>query len=318
MTWTFDLRRVRRAIERNVLLKIFSVVFALGLWAFVNLGARDAEKTLSVPIELRNVPPELIVVSTVVEAVDVRIRGPRTILGTIDERRMKLPLNLGNARPGAVSFNIDAEMLGLPRGVRVTRLSPVRIDLRVDRQVRRTVPVVLDPETVVPDGYRFVTTEIRPRLISISGPADDLKDVQSVVTAPLTLRHAASGFEESVAVRLPSNLVQAVPERVVVRGRLEEIIVTREYRQVEIGVRQQKERSVRLNPARGDVTLRGPTRILQAFQPGADTVYVDVEAVGGGTHKIKVETELPEGIEIVRVDPERVSVEVGSPGRRAP
>jgi hypothetical protein len=132
-----------------------------------------------------------------------------------------------------------------------------------------------------------------------------------VRTAPLGLRTAASDFEESVVVEPPSGRTRVLPERVVVRGRLEEIVVSRELKQVELGIRNGGEVPVRLKPAHGDVTLRGPQRILESFRATSENFFVDVEGVEKGTHRLPVETQLPEGVRVSRLEPEVVTVEIG-------
>jgi YbbR domain-containing protein len=313
MTRLVDWRRLRNALVRNFALKLFCLLFAVGLWAFVNLGARDAEKTLSLPVELRNVPPNLVVTSSVAEAVDVRIRGPRTILGTIDERRMKVPLNLANVRPGQVSFRVDPERLGLPRGVVVTRLSPAEVLLRVEPLATRRVPVEVSPETVVPEGYRLAMIAVRPRLASVFGPESELRDLEQVFTEPLNLRPAAAEFEETVAVRPPSPLLRTVPDRVVVRARIEEVVVAKTFSAVEVGVRGGTG-PVEIRPQRVEVTLRGPQRILESFHPGPEHLFVDASGLGNGTHRRAVEARLPEAVTVSKIEPEKVAVEVGAGG----
>ena len=310
MRFRVDLRKAGRTLRRNLLLKVFSVVFAVGLWTFVNLGARDAEQTLSVPIELRDVPTELVVTSPLVEAVVVRLRGPRTLLGTIDERRLRFPLNLGSVRPGTIEFKIDPEVLGLPRGVRVTRVSPIEVQIEVEKIVQRRLPVELGPDTMVPEGYRLAGVEIRPRSVTVSGPRSEVEPLEAAVTAGLELHHSGpTTFGTSVPVERSSHLVQVSPERVEVRGRLEDVEIQREFPAMAIAVRN-ADGPVRVSPPTARVALTGPQRILEAFQPGSDRLYVDVAGLGKGRHEVSVATQLPEGVSVSKVEPAEVTVEI--------
>jgi hypothetical protein len=115
-------RRLILLLVRNRTLKLFSVTFACGLWLFVNYGERDAEKTLVVPVELRNLPSELVVIGKRVEYVDLRVSGPGTLLSQLNSK--KITLDLTGVRPGPSSFRINAERLSLPRGVKALRISP--------------------------------------------------------------------------------------------------------------------------------------------------------------------------------------------------
>lgn len=310
-----DIRRIQRTIRRNWLLKIFSVVFAVGLWAFVNLGAREAEQTLLVPIELRNLPPTLVITNPVADSVDVRIRGPRTILGSIDERRQRVVLDLASAQVGTTAFKIDSEMLSLPRGVSVVRVHPVQVTISVDRIVRKSLPVVPDVAGALPAGYRIVDTDIRPSTVLVTGPANQVETLEKIRTEPLNVP-AASAFDESVALERLGELVQLQPERVVVRGRVEEIKVSQDFKQVEIGVRNAGTRYL-VQPRRADVIVRGPRRLLQGLKLSQENVFVDVAGLAPGAHREKIEVTLPEGIEALELRPSEVSIRVlGAPRAR--
>jgi len=102
-----DLRAIVRVITRNWFLKLASVAFAIGLWSFVNLGARESEKALFVPLEVKHLPPRMTITTPIPEVVNVRVRGPRTLLGTIDDRRQRMVLDLASIGAGKTSFKID-------------------------------------------------------------------------------------------------------------------------------------------------------------------------------------------------------------------
>ena len=300
---------VMRKLTHNWLLKLASIGVAMGLWGFVNLGARETETSMFVPIDLQNLPPALMIGNPLPESVGVRVRGPRTILGTIDPRRQRIQLDLGNLSAGTTTYKIDPEMLNLPRGVTVTRMSPSQITLDVERLVERTLPVVTNFAGAVPAGYRVVESQIQPSSVTISGPATIIGALRNVATGPLHLSPTSGSFEESVELERPADPVRFVPERVVVSGRLEEIVVTQDFRNVEIGVHTAPAQ-YRLRPKSVDVTVRGLQRIVKDLRLSSQNFYVDLDGIGPGNHTAKVESVMPEGVELVDVRPPSALVEV--------
>ena len=101
--------RLRQLVTRNIALKVLSLVIAFSLWMFVNFGERDTEESLRVPLELRNIPAHLMITSPRVDFVDLRVTGPRTLLGRIDRNRLSIPLDLGGVRPGPAVFRVGAD-----------------------------------------------------------------------------------------------------------------------------------------------------------------------------------------------------------------
>jgi len=304
-TWQWILRK----FTHNWGVKLASIGVAMGLWGFVNLGARETESSMFVPLDLQNLPPQLLITNPLPESVGVRLRGPRTMLGTIDPRRQRIELDLGNLNAGSTTFKLYPDMLNLPRGVTVTRMSPVQLTLDVERIVERTLPVVTNFAGAVPAGYRVAESEITPTNITVSGPSNVVNALRNVPTGPLHLSPTSGNFEESVELERPADLVRLVPDRVAIRGRLEEIVVTQDFRNVEIGV-QNPPTQYRLRPKSVDVTVRGLQRLVKDLHLSAQNFYVDLAGVPAGSHPRKIEVVMPEGVEIVDVRPPETTVEV--------
>src|SRR5437773_133772 len=275
---SFDWRGLGRTIARKVthnwLLKLGSIAFAIGLWGFVNLGAREADRSIIVPLDFHNLPPKLMITSPIPESVDVRLRGPRTILGTIDERRQRITINLANVATGPTSFKIDADMLNLPRGVTVTRLAPVQVTLDVERIIERMLPVGANLTAAVPAGYRLVESEVRPAVVTVTGPAAQVGALRNVPVGPLHLPPTSGNFEETVLLERPADLIRLSPDRVLVRGALEEVVTTQDFRNVEIGARNPPP-EYHMRPRNVDVTIRGPQRLLRELRLSSQNFFVD-------------------------------------------
>lgn len=306
-------RGLGRRLRQNLLLRIFSLAFAIGLWAFVNLGERDAEKTLAVPVVLRGMPENLAVTSSAVDGVDVRIRGPRTLLGTLDERRQSITLDLANVRAGRTTFKIDGEMLTLPRGVRVVRVSPSQLQLDIDRMGDRAIPVAADLEAP-PPGYRIVDLEVSPRRVTVSGPISSVEAIREIRTERVEAGAQPGVFERSAALRKDDTALRVSPQRVSVHFRLEEIFTTREFKNVEISVGGSNPSPVKLKSRWVNVAVRGPERLLRTLDFGDGIVRVDADRLEPGRHRLKVQVELPEGLELASVKPEEIEVEVARSG----
>jgi YbbR domain-containing protein len=307
--WRLLWQKVARTVTHNWLIKLASIAVALGLWAFVNLGAREADRLLLVPLEFRNLPPQLTITNPIPDSVSVRLRGPRTILGTIDERRERIRIDLSGVATGTASYKIDAELLNLPRGVSVMSLSPVEVKLEVVRLVERTLPVVTNLAAAVPAGYRVVESEIRPAAVTVTGPVQKVEALRNIQTGPLHLSPTSGNFEEAVPLERPADLVRLLPDRVTVRGVLEEIVTTQDFRNVEIGVRNPPP-DYRLRPRSVDVSVRGPQRLVRELRLSAQNFYVDLTSVQPGFHAQRIEATVPPGVEVLEIRPPETTVEV--------
>jgi YbbR domain-containing protein len=303
-----DPERIRRLFTYNIALKTLSLVIALSIWFFVNFGERDTEETLKVPVELRNIPAHLMIASPTVDFIDLRISGPRALLGRIDRNRLAIPLDLGGVRPGPAVFRLDTDSLNLPRGVKLLRITPAQLTLELERVAHKSVTVHLRLAGKPPPGLQVLDTKVAPETVQVSGPVSDVEDVEAVNTEPLDLRTATPGtIERELALDVPSEYLSFSAGRVAVQVRVEEVRVTREFKRVAIQVRNVSLR-YRVRPDYVRITVRGPRPLVDNLELGADAVSIDAEGKSAGEHTMKPAVELPAGVQIVSVEPARVQL----------
>jgi YbbR domain-containing protein len=312
----FDRERLWQALTRNISLKLLSLLIAFGLWAFVNFGERDAEESLRVALELRNIPGDLMITSPRVDFIDVRVVGPRTLLGRIDRNRLSIGLDLNGVRPGPAVFRVDAESLNLPRGVKVVRINPAQVTLELERVAEKSVPVRLRLRGKPPPDLQVEDTEVSPASVQLSGPESYVRRIDAVNTEPYDLSDAEAGtIEEELPLEPVGEYMSLSATRVAAQIRVEEIEVTREFDRVPVHVRNTTYR-FRVRPENVRLTLRGPKRLLGKLEPNQVPVYIDAGREGPGTHSVQPDIDLPTGVELVSREPQSVSLTLWTQKRR--
>lgn len=108
-------------------LKLLSLGFAVGLWAFV--AAEDRGEALyTVPLDVE-APPGFEVTSLGTETVEVRLEGRRQVLARLRDTGLRARVTVREARAGEVQVRILPRDVSVPRGVRVVRVMPTRVRL---------------------------------------------------------------------------------------------------------------------------------------------------------------------------------------------
>ncbi len=182
-----------KLLTENWTLKLISLVFALILWMFI-MGERRQEVGYRVPLELQNIPAELMIANEVPSLVDVRVSGPRTLLMKISEGDISIAVDLTDLQPGLTTFKRLEERLNLPSGLRVTRLSPSFIDLKLERIKQKRVPVKIALNGEPLQGYQVGRVSAVPARVLIEGAESELKNVHEVTTEPIDLNGVNEGF----------------------------------------------------------------------------------------------------------------------------
>jgi YbbR domain-containing protein len=299
-------RRLRGWFFHNGTLKLFSLAFAFGLWLLVNAGERDTEQTMLLPVELRNLAPQLVVVGQRVEFVDVRVSGPRTLLSRLSSK--KITLDLSGVRSGPSSFRVNTELLNLPRGVKLLRITPSVISLDIARMVKRIVPVRVEIIGKPPFGYSAGEIDVSPSTVEVSGPAPQIEKIQAVGTDPVEVSLLTQSTTRELQLQPPEGeLVAYSVDRVRARIEIQEVIVTKEFRRLRAQV---KNTELQVTPTffPVDVSLRGPQRIVEKLKLSSEEVFVDAGGRGPGVVSLPVTVLLPPEVELVAQDPPEVEI----------
>jgi YbbR domain-containing protein len=180
-------------LSENWILKLLSLIFALVLWFFV-MGERRQEIGFSVPLKLENIPQDLMVANEVPNLVDVRVSGPRTLLMNLSPQDVSISVDLKDLKPGLTSFKRLDEKLNIPSALKVTRLSPSFVDVKLERIKEKQVPVVISVEGEPAAGFRLVGTKVRPAKVVVVGAEGELKDTREVATEVVSLTDVTESF----------------------------------------------------------------------------------------------------------------------------
>ncbi|MFC2075354.1 DNA topoisomerase VI subunit B [Bdellovibrionota bacterium] len=185
LSWEFFTKKLQYFFTENILSKVIALVVALILY-MLTTGEKNVVTSMKLRLEI--VTPESLVVTNtdkLAKEIIFDIKGPRVRIQSVVNRHEFLTLDLTGSRPGVNSVRIHPEMLKLPPGVEVTRISPSEIEPRLAPLVNKKVDVKLVLEGDVASGYRLVQQEVRPPKIEIQGSANKLASVASIPTEPL-------------------------------------------------------------------------------------------------------------------------------------
>jgi hypothetical protein len=308
---------LRWLLLHNAGIKLLSLLTAAGLWFFVNAGERDAEVALQVPIELHNVPPNVMLVSPRVDFIDLVVRGPRNLLNRIQPEQLSLVLDLRGVRPGPAVFRILAEALDLPRGVDVVRLTPSEVTLEFAATLRRRVPVHVAFVGKPPGGLRVTATKVAPESVEVIGPADQVEQIKSAETVPVDLDEATAGLiERDLMLEAPREYVSFSANLVHASVLLEEPERTRTVSSVPVVVRNSAFRTA-LQPATVQITVRGPRSAMDSLELDHGAVYIDAAGREPGTYAETPSVDLPADVELVKQEPATVELRILRQKRKA-
>ncbi len=187
---------VRKLLFDHWSIKLLSLGLSLTLWFYVTSKGKT-EMTLSVPLELRNIPQQLAIVGDVTGSLEVRVQGQERVLRDITiGKKVYGVLDLSMASAGDNIVPISPDDIRRPSGVTVMHLSLSEVRVKLEplvRQAFRLRPVLHGTPAA---GYRVVKIAFSPPKITAEGPASVIKALDFIQTMPIDIQ----GASESITI----------------------------------------------------------------------------------------------------------------------
>jgi len=180
---------------------ILAFLIAFFLWA-VSQGQASIEQILTVPIELHEIPDDLVVTEQNAESLSIHVRGTAAALRNIDKNGLTFPVDLEYSKRGATKISVSNPPVELPRGVNATQIAPSVVEIRLDARARKSVSVRPDIEGEPADGFRLKDLRVMPSRVWLAGARSQVLGLEEVVTQPIVLNDLRQTAEREVRLFL--------------------------------------------------------------------------------------------------------------------
>ena len=121
---------LQRLLTQNLALKLLALLLAVAIWSAVG-GDVSTEILIEVPIEFRNVPPDVRYAAEP-SRVELRVRGPRWMVRQSSAADFSVPVDLSAmGQPGEHAIPLFRKNVEAPSSMEVIEINPAEIDLTV-------------------------------------------------------------------------------------------------------------------------------------------------------------------------------------------
>lgn len=198
------IEKIRKFFTRNLGLKLISFLFALVLWfTLIPEEKTFSEKTLTVPLEIHNIPADMELIERPIQTVDVTIRAPNRLIPQLSSANVHTVLDLQKATVAQEEYSLNRNMVSIPEGAEVKEIYPSKINLRFEKS--REIMLDVKPNIIgeLPEGYVLLQTEAVPSQVLVKGP-ESIIDAQEVVrTSPVDISGLTQSTEIEADLILP-------------------------------------------------------------------------------------------------------------------
>ena len=173
---------------QNIKLKIFSLLFGIGLW-FYAISLQDFEISIEVPVVYTRMPEVLSIASKPPTTISVSVSGNLIDLIHLKAKKqanVSVMLDVSHVEQGWTHFTITKENFFAPEFPEISYVEGehVRfIDVEFDTKIHRKIPVELQAEFEVASGFTFVDEPmLEPAEVTIFGARSSIANLQILKT----------------------------------------------------------------------------------------------------------------------------------------
>jgi len=296
---------------KQLWLKVLAVLLASLLWLTV-AGEHVVERTMRVPLELRNVPEQIEIVGDPPMTVDVRVRGSSAMLGRMDPGDVVAILDLQGARSGSRLFHLRTDEVKGPYGVEIAQITPSTVALELEKSGRRSVPVIPALDGDPAPGFVTGRSTVTPAMVEVLGPESRLRALTSATTEPVSVAGQRASISDVVTIGVSDSALRlAEAQTATVAVEILPAPVEHDFTGVPIRSRNLGAGlTARVQPTVTRVTVRGRRQSLDAMRTEAIDAFVDLAGLGPGQYNLRVQVDPTQNFGVSSTDPAVVQVTI--------
>ncbi|MGB9338118.1 MAG: CdaR family protein [Polyangiales bacterium] len=310
------LHAARLFVTENLGLKASAIGIAILMFSLVH-GAEDMERNVYVDVVVRPPPDaqDMILVTETPDRVRVRLKGSRARLNAI--RQENLPaVDVELKTREETRYYFEKEMFDLPAGVSVMQVVPPSLVFKWVPRAVREVPVEVFLAGKLAPGLEWAgEPEVFPETIEVDGPRDVVNSMRTVRSMGVNVTELEEGVvqREVQLVPAPAN-TNFETQSALVTLRVQAKLKARVLSPLRVDAEGLVPRALR--PRAVTARIRGPEALVDALNPASVLAIVNLTDTTAKRGAVTVAVELrglPEGIEVLQVEPATITVLLNDP-----
>lgn len=207
---------MKKLLLQNIGLKLTAVFLAGILWFFVT-SRGQTEISFDAPLEFRNIPQKLGIVTSSAKTVNITVRGHDRLMKSLRRADIRVSIDLSRAKKGESSHLITPGEISVPHPLVVSGITPSSVKVRLDEMVTRTLKVqpVLNNGT---EGAPPVTSVVvEPATVTAKGFRSDIRKLETLKTEPVDISDTVDEGTFETGFDLEGMNISTEPETVKIK-----------------------------------------------------------------------------------------------------
>ena len=192
--------------------KLLALGITLVLWAAV--ADLNKPRTIRVAVQLNFIRPSNLDISNEPpRTIDVELTGSRERLNNMKLFDLVATVDISDVPAGERLIRLTNERvhMDLPDGIQINSFKPTSIQLRLEPNLERQLPVEIKLEGQPANGFEVVSSSAQPNMITVRGPASLVQGFQQAPTERVSIEGKKANFTAlGVAIAISDTRIEVV------------------------------------------------------------------------------------------------------------
>ena len=205
-------RWLRRLFVDDWGIKLLALGITLVLWMAV--ADLNKPRTIRTAVQLNFIRPNNLDISNEPpRTIDVELTGSRERLNNMKLFDLVATLDISDNPAGerVIRLNNETVHMDLPDGVRIDSFKPTTIQVRLEPNLERQLPVEIKLEGQPAAGFALVSSTAQPNVITVRGPSSMVGSLQQAPTNRISIEGRKRNFTAlGVAIAISDSRIEVV------------------------------------------------------------------------------------------------------------
>lgn len=303
--------------RREKWLLLLCFILAFFAWQSIRRNISFPLPVSNIPVDIE-VPDDWAVLEKSADTVDLRFMGSREDILYLNSATLRVVIPVTDPEPGkTMKFTLNSNYIkNNPTDAKVVSFNPSEIEVKLDQEGEKRLPVKATLNGELPEGLESENVVCTPAFVRVKGARQQLDKMEDIRTETIELKNRQSSFKENVRIALPpGGRLVAEPDRVSVEFTLVARDSTEVFKKVPVRVLSSpgEQKQIDIQPVTVNITVRGLQQRLDAIHSSELFAYVScTELTENASYDLPVNVDLPSGLQLVKVDPLAVHVQIGN------
>ena len=269
------------------------------------------ETDIFIPIDVQNIPKGLIITEHPPKGIEARVRALKALAKTLPEMELRYKMDVSDLLIGVHAIPITPENVKLPQGISILKINPSFLTMKMEKEVKKAVPVVISISGDPAPGFEVVATKAEPSFIILRGSEKIVSQQKEIPTKPIDVNGISESFQKKIALDLlEGTAAPFISKPIHVEVQIKERIVSRKFRDIPVAGKGSPYPH-KITPPVINIVVKGPENVLKKLQKDKEIkVQIDLNALKPGIYPRRAIITLPVTTTLVNVKPKIFTVTI--------